>query len=57
MPAPFVYQSCSGRFNRSGRGRFGGWVTFVPGTRRNPTGEPFEVRVEPFQLFVPDFIY
>merc|ERR1712014_574943 len=40
LPAPFVYQSCSGRFKKAGHGTFGGEVFFVPGTQEEPTGEP-----------------
>eukprot|EP00927_Polykrikos_kofoidii_P086426 TRINITY_DN9682_c0_g1_i2.p1 TRINITY_DN9682_c0_g1~~TRINITY_DN9682_c0_g1_i2.p1 ORF type:complete len:567 (-),score=80.21 TRINITY_DN9682_c0_g1_i2:45-1670(-) len=52
----FRYQSCSGR-NASMSGSFGGYVDFVPGTARRPTGPLFRVRVEPFTLRVPEFIY
>eukprot|EP00415_Alexandrium_ostenfeldii_P000033 UN0033 len=52
----FRYQSCSGR-NRSMRGYFSGTLTFIPGTRRQPTGKPFEARLEKFRLRVPDYIY
>ncbi|CAK0796694.1 unnamed protein product, partial [Prorocentrum cordatum] len=52
----FCYQSCSGR-TASMRGTFGGEVTFVPGTRRRPTGEPFQARVQPFRLHVPEYMY
>eukprot|EP00435_Cladocopium_sp_Y103_P004061 s481_g1.t1 len=44
----FRYASCLGR-NAQMRTWFGGYMTFVPGTRRNPTGKPFRVRVEPFR--------
>ncbi|CAJ1388691.1 unnamed protein product [Effrenium voratum] len=52
----FRYQSCSGR-NASMRGTFGGHLTFVPGTRKSPQGEAFQVRVEPMRLQVPTFMY
>eukprot|EP00434_Breviolum_minutum_P042580 symbB.v1.2.037906.t1/scaffold5733.1/size24139/2 len=52
----FRYQSCSGR-NATMRGWFGGAMTFVPGTRRRPEGPPFRVKVERFQLRVPEFLY
>lgn len=52
----FRYQSCLGR-NAQMRTWFGGAMTFVPGTRRNPTGKPFRVKVEPFKLHVPEFLY
>ncbi|CAE8645050.1 unnamed protein product, partial [Polarella glacialis] len=56
MQEAFRYQSCSGR--RAGmRGTFGGSLTFVPGTIRSPTGSPFEVRMEPFGLFIPEFVF
>ena len=51
----FVYQSCSGQ-NLPG-GSFGGELTFVPGTLKNPTGKPFEVVVAPFALDIPDTIF
>ncbi|CAE8597564.1 unnamed protein product [Polarella glacialis] len=57
QPAPFVYQSCSGRFRQGRRGTFGGEVLFVPGTIRKPTGAPFAVRVEPFPLEIGQFLY
>lgn len=52
----FRYQSCSGR-NGAMRGRFGGAMTFVPGTRKQPSGETFRVKVEPFRLYVPQYMY
>jgi len=52
----FRYQSCSGR-NSQMKGQFSGFLTFQPGTRRKPAGEAFQARLEPFKLFVPDFIY
>lgn len=44
----FQYQSCSGSLPSGGS--FEGHITFVPGTLRDPVGEPFEVKVNPFQL-------
>jgi len=52
----FKYQSCSGR-NPSMRGQFSGTLTFVPGTKKKPTGPPFQARLDKFLLRVPDFIY
>mmetsp|Transcript_9774 Transcript_9774/g.15652 ORF Transcript_9774/g.15652 Transcript_9774/m.15652 type:complete len:453 (-) Transcript_9774:100-1458(-) len=52
----FRYQSCSGR-SPSMRGSFGGFITFVPGTIRKPTGAPFQAHLEPFRMCVPEFIY
>jgi F-box protein 3 len=51
----YVYQSCSGQ-NLPG-GSFGGELTFVPGSLKNPTGEPFDVVVQPFALDIPDTIF
>jgi len=56
VPGAFRYQSASGR-NRLMRGKFGGYITFVPGTVARPTGQPFQVRVPTFQLSVPKYIY
>lgn len=55
LPAPFVYQSCSGR--SGGAGTFGGEITFVPGTIKKPTGPPFRALVETFKLEPPEFLY
>lgn len=55
MEGAFRYQSCLGR--EASQVTFGGHITFVPGTRRKPTGPPFQVRVERFVLSVPDFVY
>jgi len=52
----FRYQSASGRF-RSMRGSFAGDLEFHPGTKANPTGPPFYVKLEPFRLDVPEFKY
>ena len=52
----FRYQSCSGR-NLSMRGSFGGELTFVPGTRKKPTGPPFQATLKPFALRVPEYIF
>lgn len=56
IAGPFRYQSCSGR-NASMRGFFSGELTFVPGSRRSPTGAPFEAKLACFRLRVPGFIY
>lgn len=59
----FVYQSCSGRlgaWDTSGaciRGWFGGELIFVPGNLDNPTGQPFDVRVERFPLARPAYLF
>lgn len=42
----YAYQSCTDELSQV----FEGYLTFVPGSLCNPTGEPFEVRVAPFQL-------
>mmetsp|Transcript_108213 Transcript_108213/g.328906 ORF Transcript_108213/g.328906 Transcript_108213/m.328906 type:complete len:548 (-) Transcript_108213:264-1907(-) len=52
----FRYQSCSGR-SQSMKGTFSGDLTFIPGTRRRPTGPPFQARLENFRLCVPEYIY
>lgn len=52
----FSYQSCSGKLP-SMKGSFGGSLEFHPGTRRAPRGPPFHVRLAPFRLDVPDFMY
>jgi len=52
----FRYQSFSGRF-RSMRGSFAGDLEFHPGTKANPTGPPFLVKMEPFRLDMPEFKY
>jgi uncharacterized protein affecting Mg2+/Co2+ transport len=51
----FAYQSCSGAMGPGGS--FGGELTFVPGTMASPTGPPFEVRVAPFALDLPPFVF
>lgn len=56
VPGPFRYQSFSGR-TVGMTGRFGGYLQFVPGTIKNPTGPPFRARLEPFVLEVPEFIF
>ena len=50
IEGPFVYQSCSRQRGGAERGSFQGVLYFVPGTRKNPTGPPFEVTVAPFPL-------
>eukprot|EP00930_Biecheleria_cincta_P055182 TRINITY_DN41531_c0_g1_i1.p1 TRINITY_DN41531_c0_g1~~TRINITY_DN41531_c0_g1_i1.p1 ORF type:complete len:532 (+),score=75.44 TRINITY_DN41531_c0_g1_i1:58-1653(+) len=52
----FCYQSCSGR-SLSMKGSFEGELQFFPGTKREPTGAPFMVRLAPFRLEVPDYIF
>jgi len=52
----FRYQSCSGR-STSMKGRFGGSLEFLPGSKKNPEGDRFRVRVEPFRLYIPDFLF
>lgn len=52
----FRYQSCSGR-KRGMRGSFGGTLRFVPGNRKKPTGKPFDAVLEPFKLYIPEFIF
>lgn len=42
----YAYQSCTDQMSLV----FEGYLTFVPGSLLIPTGEPFEVRVDPFQL-------
>ena len=50
----FAYQSCSG----PGHGSFWGSLSFVPGSRKRPTGDIFEVEVAPFALDMnPPFLY
>eukprot|EP00812_Abedinium_dasypus_P010007 NODE_3654_length_759_cov_175.791193.p2 GENE.NODE_3654_length_759_cov_175.791193~~NODE_3654_length_759_cov_175.791193.p2 ORF type:complete len:208 (+),score=45.63 NODE_3654_length_759_cov_175.791193:3-626(+) len=56
MEGPFRYQSCSGRMTDM-CGTFGGELTFLPGTIGRPTGPPFQVRMKPMRLYVPEFIY
>lgn len=56
MPAPFCYQSCAGRL-ASMRGHFTGELLFVPGTIRHPTAAPFQARLPPFRLQIPEYIY
>jgi len=56
MEGFFRYQSCSGRL-RSMSGSFSGELQFFPGTRRKPTGPPFMVRLDPFNLRVPEYLY
>mmetsp|Transcript_49237 Transcript_49237/g.157489 ORF Transcript_49237/g.157489 Transcript_49237/m.157489 type:complete len:549 (-) Transcript_49237:124-1770(-) len=56
VPGEFRYQSCSGRSRRM-RGSFSGDLTFIPGTRRQPTGPAFQARLEEFRLCIPEFIY
>jgi len=53
-PPPFVYQSRSGNFPRSKQGTFSGEITFVPGTKLQPAGDSFRVRLPCFPLVVPD---
>lgn len=51
----FVYQSMTGRGSTTA---FGGRLRFVPGTLREPTGEPFDVEVKHIELVSrPSFIY
>lgn len=52
----FRYQSCSGR-TPSMRGHFSGDLTFVPGTRKAPTGPAFQAKLAKFRLRVPEYIY
>jgi uncharacterized protein affecting Mg2+/Co2+ transport len=52
----FSYQSCSGR-NRAMKGTFAGEITMVPGTKKSPSGKPFDVIVKTFPLVVPDYIF
>eukprot|EP00929_Paragymnodinium_shiwhaense_P009467 TRINITY_DN11364_c0_g1_i2.p1 TRINITY_DN11364_c0_g1~~TRINITY_DN11364_c0_g1_i2.p1 ORF type:complete len:543 (+),score=70.33 TRINITY_DN11364_c0_g1_i2:91-1719(+) len=52
----FRYQSCSGGINGS-TGSFAGELQFYPGTRRNPTGQPFMAKLEKFTMAVPSFKY
>ena len=40
-----------------GEGSMEGYFEFVPGSRENPTGETFNVRVSPFPLKYPEFLY
>jgi F-box protein 3 len=56
MKGAFRYQSCSGR-KPDMRGRFGGALTFIPGTRKKPTGPAFEARLIPFTLEIPEFVF
>jgi hypothetical protein len=50
----FTYQSCTDRASTI----LEGYLTFVPGSLRNPYGDPFQVRVAPFKLCSqPDFYY
>ena len=51
----FVYQSQTGP--KEPGGSFGGELTLVPGTIKEPTGPPFDVPVLPFSLSVPSFLY
>lgn len=52
----FRYQSCSGRFSgETAQGSFAGTLEFHPGTKRNPTGQPFYVNLERFRLDMPEF--
>ena len=53
----FVYQSCSGRARGTGPGSFGGELSFVPGSIKQPTGAPFDVIVPPFSLDTPLFVF
>merc|ERR1712216_563008 len=55
VPGVFRYQSASGRM-ASMRGSFGGVITFVPGTIKQPTGPPFDVTVKKFGLRIPKYI-
>lgn len=51
---PFTYQSL---VQADGEGSMEGYFEFVPGSRENPTGETFNVRVAPFPLKYPEFLY
>ena len=51
---PFTYQSL---VQADGEGSMEGYFEFVPGSRENPTGETFNVRVSPFPLKYPEFLY
>jgi hypothetical protein len=52
----FTYQSTSG--GQDELVAFGGYLRFVPGTLREPTGEPFDVKVEHFTLdSSPEYVY
>lgn len=44
----FIYQSCTGR--EMNNGTFEGHMSFIPGSIRQPTGEPFNVHVGQFEL-------
>ena len=44
----FIYQSCTGR--EMNNGTFEGHMSFIPGSIRQPTGEPFNVYVGQFEL-------
>jgi len=52
----FRYQSCSGR-KRGMRGSFGGSLRFVPGDKKKPTGKAFDATLEPFKLYIPEFVF
>eukprot|EP00995_Heteronema_vittatum_P001899 NODE_126_length_1856_cov_354.967903_g86_i0.p1 GENE.NODE_126_length_1856_cov_354.967903_g86_i0~~NODE_126_length_1856_cov_354.967903_g86_i0.p1 ORF type:complete len:489 (-),score=125.71 NODE_126_length_1856_cov_354.967903_g86_i0:389-1804(-) len=55
----FVYQSCSGPMAGvpPGKGYFGGSLQMIPGTIEEPLGDPFDIVVEEFPIYVPDFVY
>jgi len=58
MSGTFMYQSCSGPMDEDGTGgTFGGELEFLPGSLDRPEGSLFPVRVMPFRLSVPDFIF
>ena len=46
-----------GVWRQGHEGTMGGWIRFVPGSIRQPTGAPFQVAVPTFKLSFPDFIY
>ncbi|XP_020596827.1 F-box protein SKIP16 [Phalaenopsis equestris] len=51
----FVYESCTPLPYASGS--IEGSFTFVPGSLAHPEGPPFEVKVAPFKLEVPEYIF
>ena len=52
----FQYQSCTGAMGSTGS--FEGYITFVPGQIRSPTGVRFNAELKPFLLdSAPNFLY
>ncbi len=51
----FVYQSCSGPSHPGAS--YGGELTLVPGELADPAGAPFDVRIEPFVLELPEVYF